>query len=492
MTKARKLGKRDQQRGARHADGQAGVDAPLSHRVSHLFGRTSPRAAIDTPAADAPRLRIGPREILDSLLDPVFLLAPFRDRTGMITDFTITEANLAAAEYYHLDRKDIIGSRLLRLLPKNNAGALHAMARDAHDSGEPLVINNFAFALEIYGHERRFDIRATRIDDHLMWTWRDVTERFLAAKRLAASEERYRLLAENSSDVIARIRNGTIVWISPSVASTFGWTVEECAGRRIEDFVEPGDHEQCAESIARLDAGQTVLSRHRVIAKNGTRHWIETHASPYLDAHGNPDGFVATSRIVDTQVAAEQELEHRVRTDELTQLLSRKEVLHRIAVLNDQHRRTGEELAVLFCDIDRFKDINDTHGHATGDEVLRVMADRLRETLRTSDDLAARLGGDELLIVLHGVQDLANALALAEKLRAAAAQPIPTPTGPVHATLSIGVTLARPGETTDAIVARADAAMYRAKQSGRNHAFPFNGDDASHPPNNDAPTIATH
>jgi len=434
----------------------------------------STTATIDAPAA-APRSPIGPRDILDALLDPALLLSPHRDRTGKITDFTITEANLTAAEYYDLERKHMIGSRLLRLLPEDNASVLLAMARDAFDSGEPLVVNNFAFALAIYGHERRFDIRAVRLDDHLMWTWRDVTERHLAAKRLAASEERYRLLAENSSDVVARISQGTIAWISPSVTSTFGWVPDECTGRKIEDFIEPADRELCAENIARLDAGHTVLGRHRIRSKNGTRHWIETHASPYLDADGRPDGFVATSRIVDTQVAAEQQLEHRARTDELTELLNRKEVLSRIEVLNGQHRRTGEELAVLFCDIDHFKEINDTHGHAAGDEVLRVMADRLRQTLRSSDDLAARLGGDELLIVLHGVQDLANALALAEKLRAAAAAPIPTPAGPVHATLSIGVTLAQPGETTDSIVARADAAMYHAKQNGRNHAFPFDG-----------------
>jgi diguanylate cyclase (GGDEF)-like protein/PAS domain S-box-containing protein len=417
-----------------------------------------------------------PRAILDALFDPHLLLSPVRDHTGKVSDFLIVEANQGAAEYYGLGRDAMIGRRLLEFLPPDNAGCLMAMARDALESGEPLVANNFAFSLEIYGQERRFDIRAIRTDDSLVWTWRDVTERHLAAKRLAASEERYRLLAENSSDVVVRVRHGTIMWISPSVQTTFGWRIEECVGRKVEEFLEPEDRVLCAEKIARLDAGHTVLGRHRASAKDGTHHWIETHASPYLDGDGRPDGFVATSRIVDAQVAAERELEHRVRTDELTQLLSRKEVLHRIEVLNGAHRRTGEELAVLFCDIDRFKQINDTNGHAAGDEVLRVMADRLRETLRSSDDLAARLGGDELLVVLHGVQDLANALAIAEKLRAAAAEPIPTPDGPVHATLSIGVTLARPGETTDSIVARADAAMYRAKQSGRNHAFSFNGE----------------
>jgi diguanylate cyclase (GGDEF)-like protein/PAS domain S-box-containing protein len=337
------------------------------------------------------------------------------------------------------------------------------------------VANNFAFSLEIYGQERRFDIRAIRTDDSLVWTWRDVTERHLAAKRLASSEERYRLLAENSSDVVARIRHGSILWISPSVLPTFGWSIDECVGKKLEDFVEPGDRPRCAESIARIEAGETVLGRHRILAKDGTHHWIETHASPFLNGYGRPDGFVATSRVVDDQVAVEQQLEHRARTDELTQLLNRKEVLSRIQTLNGQSRRTGHELAVLFCDIDRFKEINDSHGHAAGDEVLRAMAERLRQTLRTSDDLAARIGGDELLVVLHGVQDLSNAVEIAEKLRAAAAEPVAIAGGHVHATLSIGATLAHKGESTDALVARADTAMYRAKQGGRNRVVTFDG-----------------
>jgi diguanylate cyclase (GGDEF)-like protein/PAS domain S-box-containing protein len=416
-----------------------------------------------------------PRAILDALFDPHLLLSPVRDHTGKVSDFLIVEANQGAAEYYGLGREAMLGRRLLEFLPPDNAGCLMAMARDALESGEPLVANNFAFSLEIYGQERRFDIRAIRTDDSLVWTWRDVTERHLAAKRLAASEERYRLLAENSSDVVARVRHGTIMWISPSVQTTFGWSIDECVGRKIEEFLEPEDRVLCAEKIARLDAGHTVLGRHRVSAKDGTHHWIETHASPYLDTHGRPEGFVATSRIVDAQVAVEQQLEHRARTDELTELLNRKEVLSRIETLGAQSRRSGHELAVLFCDLDRFKDINDLHGHAAGDEVLRVTAERLRSVLRTSDDLAARIGGDELLVVLHGVQDIDNAIVIAEKLRAAAAQPIATPAGPVTATVSIGVTIAHPEETADALVARADSAMYLAKQGGRNRIVPFNG-----------------
>jgi diguanylate cyclase (GGDEF)-like protein/PAS domain S-box-containing protein len=420
-----------------------------------------------------PHPDIPARAILDAMLDPHLLLAPLRDSTGKIVDFTIIEANPAAAEYYHLEREAMLGRRLLEFIPADNVGGLLAMTRDAYESGEPLVVNNYAFAFEIYGQERRFDIRAVRVDSELVWTWRDVTERHLAAKRLAASEERYRLLAENSSDVVVRIRRGTIQWISPSVTPTFGYSVDECTGRLATDFLEEDDRTTCGGYMKQLEAGQHVRVRKIVRSKDGTRHWIETHASPYLDAAGRMDGFVATSRIVDAQVAAEQQLEHRARTDELTELLNRKEVLSRIETLGVQSRRTGQELAVLFCDLDRFKEINDIHGHAAGDEVLRATAMRLREVLRTSDDLAARIGGDELLVALHGVRDMNDAVSIAEKLRVAASQPITTPSGPVSTTLSIGVTLSKPDESTDALVARADSAMYRAKQTGRNRVVPF-------------------
>lgn len=196
---------------------------------------------------------------------------------------------------------------------------------------------------------------------------------------------------------------------------------------------------------------------------------------PYFDTRGQREGVVADFHLIDEQVAMEQELERRARTDELTSLLNRREVFERIEAYAGKHQRTGQAIAVLFCDMDKFKTVNDTHGHAAGDEVLRVMADRIRHCLRSTDDLGARVGGDELLVVLHGVQDLAGAVAVAEKLRASAAEPIPVPGGEINTTVSIGVTLARPGEKTGALVARADDAMYRAKQTGRNQVISIDG-----------------
>ena len=122
---------------------------------------------------------------------------------------------------------------------------------------------------------------------------------------------------------------------------------------------------------------------------------------------------------------------------------------------------------MLFCDIDRFKGINDTFGHGAGDEVLRTLGDRVSAAIRV-DDFAARIGGDEILVVLTGVSDLDAAEAVAEKIRSAAAEAIPYDGGPdLHTSLSIGVAIAHPGESSDALIERADNAMYAAKRAGR-------------------------
>ena len=174
--------------------------------------------------------------------------------------------------------------------------------------------------------------------------------------------------------------------------------------------------------------------------------------------------IAASLRLVDAEVFSQRILERRARTDELTRLLNRKEVLERIETLN---KHNGRKDAVLWCDIDRFKVVNDTYGHAAGDAVLQAMADRIRECLRSTDDLGARLGGDELLVFLHGVRDLEDARGIAEQLRIHAAQPILTATGPISITISIGVTIAHTDESTDALIACADDAMYQAKKLGR-------------------------
>ena len=426
------------------------------------------QAMVQTRAAlEIERTRL--HATLDSLLDPHVMLEAVRDEKGKITDFLFAEANDAACRYNKLDREHLVGRRLLEILPAHSSSGLLNMYSEALESDRPLILNDFVYPHEIYAADRRFDIRANRIGDALSFTWRDVTDRYLIAQQLAASEEHYRLLTENSYDTSIRVTDdGTCLWVSPSLTALLGWSPDEWIGRSVIEFAAPGSLEALGANIGRVAGGEPVIARYHVSAKDGATHWVETRARPYFNTLGQRDGVVAAMHLIDDQVTMEEKLERRARTDELTNLLNRQEVFDRIKAYNGAHPRTGGAIAVLFCDMDKFKDVNDTYGHAAGDEVLRVMADRIRHCLRSTDDLGARVGGDELLVVLHGVQDLVNAVAIAEKLRLSAAEPIPIPGGVVNTTVSIGVTLARPGEKTEALVARADKAMYQAKETGRN------------------------
>ena len=127
--------------------------------------------------------------------------------------------------------------------------------------------------------------------------------------------------------------------------------------------------------------------------------------------------------------------------------------------------QTGQAIALLYCDLDDFKPINDEFGHAAGDEVLREIGGRIASSVRTQD-IVARLGGDEFVAVLEGVHSAADAIAVADKVRAAVSEPITVDRRPVTTTLSVGVAIAAVGDDPEQTLAAADAALYTAKSQG--------------------------
>jgi diguanylate cyclase (GGDEF)-like protein len=173
--------------------------------------------------------------------------------------------------------------------------------------------------------------------------------------------------------------------------------------------------------------------------------------------------------------------------DALTGLLNRRSVLAATAV-GDARRRRDRALALVLIDVDHFKRVNDTHGHAAGDEVLRQVAARLRHGLR-GDDLIARWGGEEFLLVLHGA-GLDAAAALAERQRRLVAElpvVLPQTAAPLVVTVSAGVSVVADGERTlEAALERADRALYRAKAAGRNTVEVLAPGDGDTPPNGGA------
>ena len=292
--------------------------------------------------------------------------------------------------------------------------------------------------------------------------------------QLAAAQERYQLLAVNASDIVLLVdHDGQVRWVSPALTPALGWRADEWLGRDLGDLFVGGTGISNVASGSRFlppaeartgDGARVVRTRLR--GKSGRHHFAVVRWSPYKAPTLGVDGVAVSVRVVDDEEEEDRQLlERRARTDELTSLTNRRGALEQMRFLD---RSSPPQTAALWCDIDRFKNVNDTHGHATGDQVLQKLAGRIRSSLRSSDDLAARMGGDELIVVLHGVRTLQDATDIAEKIRRFAAEPIETAAGPITITLSIGVTLAGPAEAADTVLARADSAMYQAKAAGRN------------------------
>lgn len=285
----------------------------------------------------------------------------------------------------------------------------------------------------------------------------------------ADAEMRYRIIADNAVDVIFHLHGSRVAWVSPSVAAAFGDPPSHWIGSNLRDRIHPEDldHLDTDAASRELAPEKPLKARFRVRTASGAYHWVDGNAKPYLDADGRTDGVIAALRIVDDQVEAQQRLDRLARFDTLTGLPNRAEVIGRLESALAQPRSPGSQLGILFCDVDHFKTINDTLGHAAGDAVLSTLAARIRQSVRKGDTVG-RMGGDEIVVLLPGVHSLDEAARIGEEIRCRAAEPIQHAGETIQATLSIGATVACPGESAGIVTARADEAMYQAKQARRN------------------------
>ncbi len=278
----------------------------------------------------------------------------------------------------------------------------------------------------------------------------------------ADAEMRYRILAENAVDIIVHLRGSQAVWVSPSVEAALGGPPQLWIGSGFRRRIHPDDLDMLSIALQRIATGESVLQRFRVRAVDSGYHWVDGHGKPFMDPEGNTDGLIAALRIVDDRVEAEQQLERLARFDPLTGLVNRAEAIGRLESALEHPPAFGTHVGILFCDVDHFKNINDTWGHGMGDAVLTTLAARIRGSVRQGDTVG-RTGGDEILVVLPGVRSIYDVAHIGEKIRCHAAEPIHESGNTIHATLSIGATIAVSGEPVSSITARADAAMYQAK-----------------------------
>ncbi len=236
---------------------------------------------------------------------------------------------------------------------------------------------------------------------------------------------------------------------------------------------------------ASLPDGESVSIRYRVRAADGSLRWLSRRTTPFRHGPaGSAAEVLSVVREVTDVVEAERALERAALQDPLTGLPNRMKLLERIGSAIERGARTGAAAAVLFCDLDGFKRINDTGGHAAGDAVLVEVARRLRSVLRAEDSIA-RVGGDEFVLVLDALpaengtgKPAGGALAaqVAERIRTVLAAPIAYGGREYVVSASVGMVLVRRGVSAQEALRDADSAMYRAKQLGKDRIELF--DDA--------------
>ena len=257
---------------------------------------------------------------LDSMIDPLILMDGVRDARGALVDLRYTDANQAAIDYNTIPREELIGARLLDLFPGQLEHGPLRQYFHTIETGEPTILDDYAYSHEVLGQERRYDIRAARCGDGIALTWRDVTERHQATQELAEREQQYRLLAENSSDVIilADLQEVTALWVSPSVERTLGWRPDEILGRSPADLIHPDDLQAAMTQFSDTwTEGDDLRQTYRVLCADGGYRWIE--AAARVVGTDDDGRVVVRLRDIDQQVRAEQELSRR---EELYRLLA--------------------------------------------------------------------------------------------------------------------------------------------------------------------------
>jgi diguanylate cyclase (GGDEF)-like protein/PAS domain S-box-containing protein len=293
-----------------------------------------------------------------------------------------------------------------------------------------------------------------------------LVEREHLAQRLDRAEQRYRSLFEHHPDAVYALdRDGVLRAANAAMSALTGYTPEELIGRTARPLLPPGHHADAAERFARTLAGEPQSYEAELQHKNG--HAVEVHITsiPAM-VSGRVEGVFGIAKDVTERKELERELVYQAYHDPLTGLPNRALFLDRLAHALARNTRDAASVAVLCLDLDRFKLINDSMGHAVGDELLVAVAGRLSGCVRPGDTVA-RLGGDEFTVLLEGVADVGEAVVIADRIGRAFQAPFTLGGREMYASTSIGITLnVRAGDDSGGMLRRADVALYRAKAQG--------------------------
>ena len=444
----------------------AGADGTAQYLIARMVDVTAQRAAERALAESERRFRTLAAAAPAGIFSVAF-------------DGRMRYANDRLAEIFGMDAGELDAYRWLERVEASSRRPLLQVAETVAAGGSPVALD---VRLEDGAGARWVRINVGVVDGgtrhgHLTGTIEDVTAEVEARTELAVREAEYRVLAEHSGDFIARHDvDGRFLYASPASERLLGHRPDALLGRTAREvgFVHPDDAGALGSLLRRVvDAGEeSATAAWRVLRPGGAVRWVETAVRAVPDEDGRPREIIAVTRDVSERKEAETRLGHQALHDALTGLPNRALFRDRLEQALRRGRRREGAVAVLFVDLDRFKLINDSFGHAAGDRLLCDVTARLRGALRPADTLA-RFGGDELTVLCEDIDGETGARAVAGRIAALFEEPFAVEDGEAFLQASIGIAFAAGNATPEDLLRDADAAMYRAKERGRSRVEVF-------------------
>ncbi len=309
---------------------------------------------------------------------------------------------------------------------------------------------------------------------------RVIEERDVADAARDQASQRFRTSFANAPIGVVEVDpRGRIVAVNPRFASQLGYNVDELDGTELLDLIDGEDRSAARGRLQHLLDGEGVAdqSERRYRDRNGGAVWVRESAS-VLELGESRRHVLIQAEDVSDERRSRAELHRKALFDDLTGLPNRANLTARLNRAIEAERSNDEVLAVMFVDLDKFKEVNDTHGHEAGDLLLIEVAERLRRVSRSSDTVA-RLGGDEFVLICEGLDSEDDAERCAHRFYEALTKPMAIGDVDVLVQASIGLVVTSGATTPEQVLRQADQAMYQAKTNGRNRVVRFEtvGDD---------------
>ena len=405
------------------------------------------------------------QELLEVIPSPIF----YKGADGHYLGF-----NRAWETFFSKRREDWIGSTVTELLSPERAKLAEQEDAILLRSGKTIIVDDvIADGEGNHRHIIRHISRFTNADGSpagIIGVLTDITDFKQVTRALEASEGRFKALTESAMDIVTVLDpDGVILYQSPSVKHLLGHDPGEMIGRSQFDLIHRDDvapmRAMFQELIVRGEMPQPI--EFRVKTKTGSWRTLESIGKNCLNI-AEVRGIIVNTRDVTERKAIQQRMQHLAYHDALTDLPNRSLMQDRISQAISRAERSTKQFGVMFIDIDNFKNINDTLGHDVGDEMLRQVAKRLTDSVRTHDTIA-RQGGDEFIVLLDQLQGHQGATRVAQKILDALRAAFSVGGADQHVSGSIGIALfPDDGHDAPTLLKNADTAMFHSKAQGKN------------------------